>query len=371
MSTSVNKTSTSSANKSSGASSMAELMAKHSTSVKAFHRGDRVEGTITKLTSSQILVDIGGKSEAVVLEKEKKNVRQLMTTLKVGDKVTVGVLTPESDAGVPVVSLRYFMEDKSWDELEKAKKNQTPLEVTVREITKGGIVVETKEGMSGFLPQSHVQFTQQQQIAVGKMISLQVLELDRKENRIIFSQKSAISDAQLTEIAKKLSKGTKLSGQVVSVTNFGLFVTLPINMSDIKEMDGLVHISEISWDKVTDLSSLFSVGQNIEVVVLGVDKEAGRVDLSIKQLTTDPFAAIAEKYPVDKKVKGTVMSVDDGNITVDLGDSVEAVIRKEKVPPTMSFKPGDSVNATVSEVDPRRRRLSLVPILMEKPIGYR
>ena len=350
---------------------MAELMAKHSTSVKAFHRGDKVEGTITKLSSSQILVDIGGKSEAVVLEKEKKNLRQLLSTLKVGDKVTVGVLTPESDAGVPVVSLRYFMEDKSWDQLEKAKKNQAPIEVTVKEITKGGIVVETKEGMSGFLPQSHVQFAQQQQITVGKTVSLQVLELDRKENRIIFSQKSAISEAQLNEIVKKLSKGTKVETQVVNVANFGLFVTVPVNMNDVQEMDGLIHISEVSWDKVNDLSSMFSVGQKIEAVVIGVDKESGRLDLSIKQLTLDPFVAIAQKYPVDKRVKGTVIAVDDGNVTVDLGDSVEAVIRKEKVPPTMSFKPGDSINATVSEVDSRHRRLSLVPVLLEKPIGYR
>ncbi len=350
---------------------MAELMAKHTTSVKAFHRGDRVEGIITKLTSSQILVDIGGKSEAVVLEKEKKNLRQLLNTLKVGDKVTVGVLTPESDAGVPVVSLRYFMEDKTWDELDRAKKNQTPVEVTVKEITKGGIVVETKEGMSGFLPQSHVQFALQQQITVGKTVSLQVLELERKDNRIIFSQKSTISEAQMNEIAKKFTKGTKIEAQIVNVTNFGLFATVPVDMKDVKEMDGLIHISEVSWDKVTDLSSMFLVGQKIEAVVIGVDKDAGRLDLSIKQQTIDPFAAIAQKYPVDTKVKGTVIAVDDGNVTVDLGESVEAVIRKEKIPPTMSFKVGDSVNATVSEVDSRRRRLSLVPVLLEKPIGYR
>lgn len=357
---------------SSGATSMAELLAKHEQAVKSFHRGQQIEGTITKLTSSQILVNIGGKSEAIVLEKEKKNVRMILANLHVGDKVIVGVLTPESESGVPVVSLRYFMENRIWDSLDEAKKNQSQVDVTVKEITKGGLVVETKDGLSGFLPQSHMQFSQQQQVAVGKVIALHVLEINRKDNRIIFSQKSAVSDEQFASILKQLPKDTKVSAQIVNVTNFGLFVTVPVkDVPGVEQIDGLVHISEVNWEKVTDLSSMFTVGENVEVIVIGADTEAKRIDFSIKQLSKDPFTELAEKFPVDKKVSGTVTKLVDGNVHLDLGDEVEGIIRKEKVPPTTSYNVGDKVNAVVSEVDMRRRRLTLVPVLLDKPIGYR
>ncbi|HUD43956.1 MAG TPA: S1 RNA-binding domain-containing protein [Patescibacteria group bacterium] len=357
---------------SSGATSMAELMAKQKQTISGLHKGENIKGYITKLTSSQVMVNIGGKSEAVVLEKDRNNMRTIMATLKVGDEVMVGVLNPESDLGIPVVSLRRFLDDLSWGGVEKAQKDQTTIEVTVTEITKGGAVVKTKSGLVGFLPQSHIQFSQNQQLSINNKLQLNVIELNRKDNRIIFSQKSTISDDQFAKISKEFAKDTKVNVQIVNITNFGIFVTLPVeDIAGITQVDGLIHISEVGWEKTNDLNALYSLGQMIDAVVIGSDNEARRLDLSIKKLTADPFAAIAQNFPVDKKVSGTIKELVDGNIHVDLGDSIEGIIRKEKVPPTAKYNVGDKINAVVAEVDSRRRRITLLPVLLEKPLGYR
>lgn len=359
---------------------MAELMAKQKQTVVGVHKGDNIKGHITKLSSSQVMVDIGGKAEAIVLEKDRKNMRTILSTLKVGDEVMVGVLNPESDLGIPVVSLRRFLDNISWSEVEKAHEDKSTVTVTVTEITKGGAVVLTKSGLVGFLPQSHIQFSQNQQLSVNKKLELSVIELNRKDNRIIFSQKSTISEETFDKILTSFPIGTKVSVSIANITSFGLFVTVPItgqNISknsvqgDITQIDGLIHISEVNWEKTTELNSLFTVGQTIEAVVINSDKEARRLDLSIKQLTADPFTAIAEKYPVDKRISGTVSQLVDGNVHISLGDDVEGIIRKEKIPPTTQYNVGDKVNAVVSEVDSRRRRITLLPVLLEKPIGYR
>src|SRR3990172_4400023 len=133
---------------------MAELMAKTQSSIRSFKKGEVVTGTITKLTSSEILIEIGAKTEAVVLEKDKNLLRSLLSTLKAGDKVNVSVLNPESDQGNPVVSLRRFMDEKHWGALDKLKNEEQTLEVVITELTKGGFLVTTTDGMSGFLPNS-------------------------------------------------------------------------------------------------------------------------------------------------------------------------------------------------------------------------
>jgi len=357
------------ASSTSNASSMAELMARYQGKVAAFKKGDTVEGTIKKLTKHEITVDIGGKTDAVVLEKESRLMHVLLTMLHVGDKVTVSILNPESDLGMPVVSLRRFMDDASWKKLEELKKSQEQVEVTVTDVTKGGFVVQAESGTTGFLPQSHVQLSQTQHITTGTKLHVVVLELNRPEHKVIFSQKNTVSDKEFSDALKQLKVGQSIEVSIVNVTPFGLFVTVPLE--EKKTLDGLIHISELSWEKVTEISDEFSAGKSIEATIIGFDKVAKRVDLSIKRLTEDPFAKIAENYPVDKKVTARVLSVEATGVKLDLGDGVEGIIRKEKIPPTMIFEVGKTVTATVSEVDTKRRRISLVPVLLEKPIGYR
>jgi small subunit ribosomal protein S1 len=347
-----------------GATSMAELMAKQKTSLKTFRKSDIVEGTITKLTSGEILVDIGAKTEAVVLEKDKGLLSALLSSLKVGDKVNVSVLNPESDQGNPVVSLRKHLDEKLWGSLEKLKDSDSPMEIQITDVTKGGFLVSTSDGLSGFLPNSQAILSDTPQSFIGKNVKAQVLEVNRALHKIIFSQKKAMGDEDFTKSLKGLKVGDKVEGTVSSVTSFGIFVSLD-------EAEGFVHLSEISWDKLETAEGFVEPGEKVKAQIIGIDKDSKRVNLSIKRLTKDPFEEKTAQFTPDKKVKGTVKQVTSLGLLLDLGDGVEGLIKKDKVPPTSNYEVGSEVNATVSEVDTKRHRVILTPVLLEKPMGYR
>ena len=349
---------------------MAELMARQAKSPVILHRGDSVTGKITKLTKNEILINIDGKSEAIVFEKDPRIVRQLLQILHVGDEVQALVLHAESDAGQPVLTLRRFIEKKLWDDFAKIQKEKRPIDVTITDSTKGGYIVATESGINGFLPQSYTTM-QQGTLAPGKVIPVSIVELNKDENKVIVSQKHAMSDDEFKALVSGFKLGQKITTKVLQVTNFGVFVALPTKDEKQSAIDGLIHISEVSWEKVDDLAGKFQPGQEIEAVIIGIDKDAKRIDLSIKRLTADPFEKIKEQFPLEKKVDGKVVKVDDGNVILDLGDGIEGMIRKEKVPPATTYADGQAVTATVSAHDARRRRIELTPVLKEKPLMYR
>lgn len=346
------------------ATSMAELMAKKQTSIKSFKKGEIVTGTITKLIPSEILIDIGAKTEAVVLEKDKNILRSLLDSLKVGDKVDVSVLNPESDQGNPVVSLRRFIDGRVWKELDRLKQGEVVLQVTVNDLTKGGFLVSTPDGISGFLPNSQAILNDSAQSFLGKKINAIVLELNRALHKIIFSQKGAVGDEAFSKATSVVRSGEKVDAVVSSTTPFGIFVS-------VKGLEGFIHLSELSWDKTETAENYFKVGEKVQAEVLGIDKDAKRVNLSIKRLTIDPFQEASKSFTPDKKVKGKIIKMTSLGITIDLGNGVEGLIKKEKIPPTSDFSTGQEIEATVSEVDSRRHRVDLTPVLKEKPIGYR
>lgn len=354
------------------ASSMADLMASYKKPMSSLSKGDLIEGIITKLTPQEVLVDINAKTEAVVMEKEKRLMRSMLAALKIGDKVTVSVLNPESDLGHPVVSLRRFMGDASWKYLEGLQKEQTALEVTITDSTRGGFLVTTEQGVAGFLPNSHTSFKlaegENPAQMVNKKIKAYVLELSRTANKIIFSQKEMLKDADFTKAIGLLKKGEKASVVVTNVASFGVFVAVPAGE---KKLDGLIHISEVAWEKTVDLAGMFEVGQTLDAVVIGFDKDGKRVDLSIKRLTQDPFEAISEKYAVDAAVSGKITHVGSMGVDIELEDGTAGFIKKEKIPPTVTFNEGDNVKATVVKVDKRKQRVELVPVLSAKPLTYR
>lgn len=352
---------------------MADLMASYKSSFQTFKKGDTVKGKITKLTKNEILIDINAKTDGVVLEKDRTMLHALLDTLHVGDEVEVSILNPESEMGHPVVSLRRYMSNAAWKYIETAQKDEKMIEVTVTDVTKGGFVVVTASGLSGFLPNSHVNPADHN--TVGSKAQVRVQEIDRKENKIIFSQKRIMTLQVFEDAVKQYKTGDKVEVVVANTAPFGIFVTVPVEGKTTGEgeqlvLDGLIHISEISWEKVEDVTQVYEAGEKIEAKIIGFDKDGRRVDLSVKQLTQDPFEAILAKYPIDSKVKGTVAKVDDTGVTVLL-EGVEGLIRKDKVPPTMTFTEGQTVSVTVSEVDKRRHKLYLLPVLLEKPIGYR
>ncbi len=347
---------------------MAELMSKSQQKFVTVRKGDLVEGVVSKLTSSEILVDIGAKTEAVVLEKDRNILRSLLSTIKEGDKVTVSVLNPESDQGNPVVSLRRFIDGKVWGDLEKLKEEKKILEVDVTEMTRGGFLVISKDGLSGFLPNSQTMLNVSSQNFVGKTVKVQIHEINRALHKVIFSQKAAMGDEDFSNYIGTLKTGQIVDCEVSNSASFGAFVSIKL---EDQSLEGFIHLSELSWDKLESAESFFKPGEKIKAQVIGIDREAKRINLSVKRLTKDPFEETIKNYPVDKKVKGTVKQISSLGVLVDLGEGVEGLIKKEKVPPSLKLDAGQEIDATVSEQDIRRHRLILVPVLLDKPMGYR
>jgi len=349
------------------ATTMADLMKSVSTPFVSPKKGEILGGIITKLTSAEILVDIGAKTEAVVLEKDNKILKSLLTTLKTGDKVTVSVLNPESDLGNPVVSLRRFNEDRVWEKLNALLKSKEQLDVTIDEVTKGGFLVSTKDGISGFLPNSQASFLNVQENLLAKSIKASVIELNRLAKKVIFSQKTAMGGQEFDKATQNIKRGQKIECVISNITPFGIFTLIE---SDGHSIEGFIHISEISWEKLAAVPQNYKQGDKIEGEILSIDRGSKRVTLSVKRLTQNPYEEKLKEYIPDKKVTGTVVKVLSNGVTVDLGEGIEGFIKKEKIPPTLKFSESASIEAIVLEVD-KKQRVVLAPVLKEKPIGYR
>ncbi len=347
------------------ATTMAELLKKASATFVSPKKGAILPGTITKLTSSEILVDIGAKTEALVLEKDRENMRTILATLKVGDKVDVSVLNPESDFGNPVVSLRRYIDEKLWNKVSSLQKGKSQLDAIVLEETRGGFLVKTDEGITGFLPNSHTLGN----LSIGKSTKVSLLEFDRLAHKIIFSQKKNVSTVEFENSTKNLKTDQKISATITSIAPFGIFVSIETSKDNFAE--GFVHISEISWEKLETVPEDYKVGDKIEALILSFDKKSARINLSIKRLTADPYKEKLKEYTADKKVKGTVSKVLSSGVAVSLEDGIEGFIKKDKIPVGAKYEIGSSISATVTEVDEKNHRVLLSLYLAEKPIGYR
>lgn len=357
---------------SSHATSMADLMKKVQATKTPFVspiKGAMLEGTITKLTKSEVLVDINAKTEAVVLEKERHIMNKILSSYKVGSKVMVQVLNPESDFGYPVVSLRRSVGDITWDRLAKLQKAQEPVEVNLDMATKGGFLATTSDGISGFLPNSHTSSLDNPQGLIGKKIKVIILETNRELNKIIFSQKQAMGPADFQKLIKNLKVGQKIDAVVSNVAPFGVFLSIPVD--DKKLAEGFIHISEVSWENVENLNDLYKIGDKITGVLIGFDKESRRVNLSIKRLSADPFEKKLDEFTIDRKIKAKVVKIISSGVLLDIGENITGLIKKEKIPVKTTYKEGQEVDVTVSNVDKRRHRVEVVPVLIAKPIGYR
>lgn len=355
-----------SSKKTSKAISMADLMKSVNSNFISPKKGETLEGVISKLSSREILVDIGAKTESVVLEKDKRLLRNIFNTLRIGDKVTVSVLNPESEFGNPVVSLRRFMDDRVWKKLNVLQKENKVLEGVITETTKGGFIV-LADNISGFLPNSQTSFLQTGQNPLGKKIEISILELNRDQHKIIFSQKATQSQDFAKEIVD-IKPDQKITSTISNIAPFGVFVSL---QGKTNLIEGLIHISEISWDKLTEIPKEYNPGDKLEAIVVGFDKKAARVNLSLKRLIGNPFEKEFEKYEQDKRFTASVSKVTLSGILFDLGSGIEGIIKKDKIPPKTTYIEGQTVSVIVSDIDKKKQRVILVPVLTEKPIGYR
>jgi ribosomal protein S1 len=260
------------------------------------------------------------------------------------------------------------MDERQWGSLEKLRNDEVVMEVEVTDITKGGFLVQSPEGYAGFLPNSQTILNSNPQSFLGKKIKAVILELNKPLHKIIFSQKAAMGDEEFSKITKSLKVGDKIDAVVNSTASFGVFVSLE---SGGNSLEGFIHLSELSWDRKETAEGAFKVGETIKAQVIGIDKDAKRVNLSVKRMSEDPFAAVSKEFTPDKKIKGKISKITSLGLSIDLGSGVEGLVKKEKVPANSSYSVGDEIELTVSEVDERRHRIILSPVLKEKPICYR
>ncbi len=357
------------------ATTMDELMAQVGHVFKSFKRGEVVKGKIVEAFGRTVYVDIGGKTEAIVSEQEYELSRDYFKSLKPGDEVTGYVLISEDDSGQVILSLRRAATESKWKAFEEAMNGETILTVKGKAVTKGGLLADV-EGVYGFVPSSQISHAVgNPETLVGKPIQVKVLEVDRIANRLVLSEK-AVSEAEEIEKKRKalaaVDMGGEYEGTVVGMVPFGVFIEIKLGRgAKTQILEGLVHISEISWEKIDDVSKALKEGDKVKVQVIGVDEENGKLALSMKRLSSDPWLSVAEKYKVDSKHSGKVAKVVPYGVLIRLDKGIEGLIHASKMPVDRSFKDGEEVEVFVESVDLDKRRLSLGVVLKSVPVGYK
>jgi len=352
---------------------MEELLNLSSTPLKTFARGEFVIGTVVEMRPKTLFLDIGGKTEGIITGKELGLVSDFTSQLKMGDKVRAQIRVLENDRGQTLLSLRKTAFEQSWEYFEKALKEETAVKVRGKEVNRGGAVVMAPFGLFGFIPGSQIgsKFKGDPTNLIGKQVEVKVLEVDQTKNRLVFSERM-VSEPKVVAAEKKiveeLKEGKEFEAKIVRVEPFGLFITVPVKKGGL-ELEGLVHISEVSWEKVSGLHRIYKVGDKAKVVLL--NKAGEKLQFSIKRLKTDPWADIKKKYPPEASVKGKVVEITNFGALVNLEPGIEGLIHISKIPPTTILKAGEEVRCFIEHVDPQRRRLSLELAPVGKPIGYK
>lgn len=358
---------------------MAELLGNPDFIIRTPRKGETVSGKITEKTRKMLMIDIGGKTEGLVVDKEFDAARDYIEQLSAGDQVEAYVLSSENDRGQILLSLKKAAMDTKWDEFTKAMEDGQVIDVKGLEVNKGGLIVVV-DGIRGFIPTSQFgkEYVGNLQKLKNRKLSVKVIEVDKEKNRLIFSEKHVSEAAEMAQRAQALTSvkvGEVYEGVVSGVMPFGLFVTVSVPLAAETEtaghIEGLVHISEMSWEKVNDPHELYKVGQQIKVKVLGVEEAAGKLNLSLKQLGTDPWVDIETRYPVGTTVTGTVSRVVQFGVFVKVEPGVDGLIHTSKLSPDQQFNPGESVTVVVESVEPTQRRMSLSAVLTEVPMGYK
>lgn len=355
---------------------MEELLAVTGYSLKGIKKGDVVEGKITRVTPKDITIDVGGKTEGVVIDRELENYKDALMALAPGDTVIAQVIVAENDRGQAVLSLRRSIFEKRWTDLAAKQKSGEPVEVVLKEPVRGGILVDYG-GLRGYIPQSQLDGSLSKQIdkITGRRVSAKVVEVDHESNRLVFSQRAVAEGEALSkqkEVLDALTVGESVQAVITGVVPFGAFAKLKVTKGDAEhEIEGLIHISEIAWEKVEDPNQYLKVGDSVKVKIIGLDAATGKLTLSLKQLLPDPWEHVLDMFEKDSVVTGTVSRVSPYGIFVTLSPGIEGLIHVSKVTPGEEQKVGNEIQCTVEDIQPDKRKISLSMTLTEKPIGYR
>jgi len=325
--------------------------------------GEVITGTVLSLRKHEVLIDLGAQGVGYVPRREVGFSR----TLKEGDEVTASVVDAELDNGYSLLSLRKAAKDRGWDDVAARMDSGEIIDVTPYDANRGGLLVEF-EGVRGFLPVSQLsaehyprvgssdkdEILQRLNSLVGQNFKVRILDADRKANKLIFSEKEAIKDG-LAARFEKLAVGDTVKGVVTGVVDFGVFV-------NVEGIEGLIHISEISWERVNNPGDYVKVGQTVEAKIIAIDKD--RLSLSMKQLTQDPWLDEVEQFKPGASVEGTVTRITPFGAFVQISPAVEALVHVSELggdgtDPEKVFTLNERKSFVVLEVDKDNRKISL------------
>lgn len=338
--------------------------------------GTLIEGTVTDIHKNKILVDLGGISPGIIAGKEAHDSTDTIKDLKPGDTISAYVVESENTDGLVVLSLRKASQEKSWQNFVKAYEEGDIIKVSPNEANKGGLLLEV-DGIKGFIPVSQLapmhyprvngadtaQILKRLQDLTSKTFDVKVINVDHENGKLILSEKAAMRK-QRDESLKKLKVGQKIKGKISGVVKFGIFVAF-------EGLEGLIHISEIAWGHVKDPSEYGKIGDEVEVLVIGIEGE--KISLSMKRLTPDPWLEAAKKFKVGSVVEGEINKITQFGAFIALNEEINGLIHLSEITDepiedaSKVLSVGEKVKAKIITVDPEEHRIGLsIKALTEK-----
>jgi small subunit ribosomal protein S1 len=340
-----------------------QIVPNYDATIVPFEEGDVVTGKVVRIDKDEVLVDIGYKSEGVIPAHElsiRKSV-DASEEVELGEEVDALVLTKEDQDGRLILSKKRARFEKAWRRIEAAAESGEPVEGTVIEVVKGGLIIDL--GVRGFLPASLVDIRRVQNLDdfLGQKIECKVIELNRSRNNVVLSRRAVLEEERKEvrqQILDRLQPGQVVEGAISNIVDFGAFV-------DLDGIDGLIHISELSWSHVNHPSEILNIGDIVPVKVLDIDRERQRISLGLKQTQEDPWQRVMDTYNVGDELEGKVTKVVSFGAFVEILDGVEGLVHISELAqhhvenPREIVNQGDTVKVKILEIDSERRRLSL------------
>src|ERR671938_542571 len=340
-----------------------ELIPDYESTFPTINEGEVVHGTVVRVDKDEVLVDIGYKSEGVIPVAELSIRRSVNPAdeVSLGDEIDALVMTKEDAEGRLILSKKRARFEMAWKRIEAAAESGEPVEGRVIEVVKGGLILDL--GVRGFLPASLVDIRRVQDLDefLGKELRCKVIELNRSRNNVVLSRRAVLEDERKEArqaILDRLQPGQDVEGVISNIVDFGAFV-------DLDGMDGLIHISELSWSHVNHPSEVLEIGQQVRVKVLDIDRDRQRISLGLKQTQTDPWQQLVETYREGDVVQGRVTKVVTFGAFIEILPGVEGLVHISELAqhhvenPREVVNQGDELSVRIIEIDPDRRRLSL------------
>jgi small subunit ribosomal protein S1 len=339
------------------------IVPNYDATIVPFEEGDVVTGKVVRIDKDEVLIDIGYKSEGVIPQHElsiRKSVDP-SEEVELGEEVDALVLTKEDQDGRLILSKKRARFERAWRRIEAAAESGEPVIGAVIEVVKGGLIIDL--GVRGFLPASLVDIRRVPNLDeyLGQNIECKVIELNRSRNNVVLSRRAVLEEErkeQRQAILERLQPGLIIEGQISNIVDFGAFV-------DLDGIDGLIHISELSWSHVNHPSEILSIGDTVQVKVLDIDRDRQRISLGLKQTQEDPWQRVVDTYSVGDELEGTVTKVVAFGAFVEIMNGVEGLVHISELAqqhvenPREIVQPGDEIRVKILEIDSERRRLSL------------